>query len=555
DSRTLVSAGVRGVRFWDTATGQPRPGLPPLAGEEATVAGNLVVSSPNHPFFRTAIPEPLWRLDLSTGERRRLDIRGWHPSLSPDGRRLAVMDADQSIQLFDMATGQRLFTVATNLLCFHLRFSPDGGRLASSGQNTVARVWDLERPGSAPSLFPSSHNVWDAVFSPDGSTLITATSHQQLELWTVSTGERLRALAGHTNEVWSVAATPDGRYLISGGKDRTVRLWPAAVPPAPPPLPSWRHFKPGLSPDGGRLLTYHQTNWIGAATVWQLGEVPDSGHRAAAPSRVGVLGGYPRGFAPDASSVLFFQDQPPALEWRDPGTGAVVRTVALAGAPTHLFAGEFVLSGNAGAFICPDEGGTFHRWSTTDGQRLGEWREPELAERIRMAFAGSQRPNRVLRGIAASQTGRWLALGPFGMDGGYLVDMEQGTSVRLRGHHDDIAALAFSREDRLLATGSVDGTIRLWEVPGGRCVGELPGHLESVEAVAFTPDGRTLASVNPGIEITFWHLPTRRELARLAHPDVGNHLLFSPDGRRLILGLTAGGLDTTTDRIEIWDAP
>jgi len=555
DSRTLVSAGVRGVRFWNTATGEARTDLPAMAGEEAAVAGSLVVSSPNHPFFRTTTPEPLWRLDLATGGLQRLDIRGWHPSLSPDGRRLAVMDADQSIQLFDLETGQRVFTVATNMLTFHLRFSPDGHRLASSGQSTVARVWNLERPGSAPALFPSSHNVWDAAFSPDGSTLITATSHQQLELWNVASGERLGALAGHTNEVWSVAATPDGRRLISGGKDRTVRLWPAEVPPAPPGIPSWRHFKPGLSPDGTRLLAYNQTNWIGAATVWKLGPIPDSGQRPASPSRIGNLGGYPRGFAPDRSSVLFLRDQPPALEWRTPETGAVVRTVELAGAPTNLFAGEFLLSGDSRVLLCPDDGGTFHRWSTTDGRKLGQWRDDELASRIQAAMGGPQRPNRVLRGLAASQTGRWLALGPFGMDGGYLVDIEQGSSVRLRGHHDDIAALAFSWDDRLLATGSVDGTIRLWEVPGGRWVGELPGHLESVEAVAFTPDGQTLASVNPGIEVTFWHLPTRRELARLAHPDIGDHILFSPDGRRLILGLTAGGLETATDRIDIWDAP
>jgi WD40 repeat protein len=186
---------------------------------------------------------------------------------------------------------------------------------------------------------------------------------------------------------------------------------------------------------------------------------------------------------------------------------------------------------------------------------LRRWSDAELAALIRAEFAGGKRPNRLFRGFAASRTGRWLALGPYGASAAVLVDFKAGSAVRLRGHRDDIAALAFAPDDRLLATGSVDGTIRLWEVPGGRFVTELPGHLESVEAVAFSPDGQTLASVNPGIEVTFWHLPTRRELARLAHPEAGYHLVFSPDGHRLALSVTAGNLETDTDRVEIWEAP
>ena len=553
DSRTLVSAGVNGVRFWDVATGAARDDFPPMPGKELALAGNLLVASPNHPFFAATAPEPLRLMNLATREVRSLPVRGRHPALSPDGRRLAVLDGERNIQLYDLQTERLLFTVATNHLVFRLRFSPDGTRLAAAGQMTAAKVWNLASPGADPLVFRSAHNVWDAAFTPDGATLVTATSHQQLELWDAATATPRGALSGHDNEVWTVAATPDGHHLVSGGKDQTVRLWSLATNRNASAVPAWRYARPQFSPDGKHLLTYAQTNGRGAALVWEL---PDAGRgQPPKPRRLGSAGGYPRGFAPDATNLLFFRGDRPALDWRAAGSGEVVRTVELAGAPTNLVLSEFALAGDARSFACPDESGTFGRWSTEDGRLLRRWTDAELATLIRAEFAGGKRPDRLFRGFAASRTGRWLALGPYGTYAAVLADFETGTAVRLRGHRDDIAALAFSTDDRWLATGSVDGTIRLWEVPGGRLVTELPGHLESVEAVAFSPDGQTLASVNPGIEVTFWHLPTRRELARLPHPEAGYHVAFSPDGRRLALSATAGNLETDTDRVELWDAP
>jgi WD40 repeat protein len=54
--------------------------------------------------------------------------------------------------------------------------------------------------------------------------------------------------------------------------------------------------------------------------------------------------------------------------------------------------------------------------------------------------------------------------------------------------------VAFSPDGRLLASGSADNTIKLWDVATGSEVRTLTGHTDDVNSVAFSPDGRLLAS-------------------------------------------------------------
>ena len=89
---------------------------------------------------------------------------------------------------------------------------------------------------------------------------------------------------------------------------------------------------------------------------------------------------------------------------------------------------------------------------------------------------------------------------------------------------------------RLLASGSDDETVRLWDVTSRQEIATLEGHTSDVNSVSFSPDGQT-PSGSDDETVRLWDVTSRQEIATLeGHTSDVYSVSFSPDGRTLASG-------------------
>jgi len=107
--------------------------------------------------------------------------------------------------------------------------SDDRSRVVTVGDDRVARVWDLQRPGAPVAVLEGAEGPLVAVaFSPDGKRVAAASEDHKARVWSIEGTARLvHTLAGHTDALTSVVFSRDGSRLATGGRDHTARVWDA----------------------------------------------------------------------------------------------------------------------------------------------------------------------------------------------------------------------------------------------------------------------------------------------------------------------------------------
>jgi hypothetical protein len=107
-------------------------------------------------------------------------------------------------------------------------YAADGRLLPSGGDEDSIKLWDAAT-GELRHSLPQASHVWSLAFSHDGKTLAAGMKDGSVKLWDAATYQELRTLGGHTAGVPSVAFSPDGRILASGSEDNTIKFRDAAT--------------------------------------------------------------------------------------------------------------------------------------------------------------------------------------------------------------------------------------------------------------------------------------------------------------------------------------
>lgn len=427
-------------------------------------------------------------------------------------------------------------------------YSPNGRYLAAGFDSGAIMLWDLRdplRPRRMGIPFKGFEAGATVAFSSGDRRLVTASWDGDVMIWDLADPEHPRRMGnpiqGEKYRDMGAWLSPDGAVLAtSAAKDPDLQLWdmtdPSRIRRIGAPLAAYRGRVNTLvfSPDG-TLIATSGTSHKDAVLLWDV-------RKREAPRLLGRIVPQPSdivdslSFSPDGKTLAVGGSFRGIGLWNvsDPANPRPARDL--------LYAGM-----GAGVTFAP-HGTTL---ATTGGRDIGlllwDTSNPDAPDRTERLVAGQDD-----RTLAFSPDGRMVASGSAE---GRITLWNLGRAGRPRafgppfvghkGRYKEIYALAMTQDGTMIATGGRDTTVALWDTaePGRpRRLGTLTGHTgEGVDAVAFTPDGKMLATGDGKETVLLWDLSDRAHPRRLATPLTGptnivRTLVFSPDGKTLIVG-------------------
>ena len=305
--------------------------------------------------------------------------------------------------------------------------------------------------------------VPSVAFSPNGKMLASASWDETVHLWNVNTGRHLHTLTGHTDDIMSVAFSPDGQTLASASWDGTIRLWNPRNGKLKRTLTGHAGGVASVvfSPDGQTLASGSADQTIRSwnTTTWKLKRT-FTGHTHVVDAVA---------FSPD-SDMLASGSRDKTIRLWNPHNGKHIRT--LTGHTSDVLRMMFSPDGTTLASGSQDQ--TVRLWDPHNGKPKGT-----LANQT-----GGANP------VAFSPDGATLLIGGRGIS---IWDTQTAQYKKpFSADITDFFSVVFSPDGQIVASGSADNKVRLWEFNASDY--EIPSITTNgmVRLVYFLPNDRSV---------------------------------------------------------------
>ena len=420
-------------------------------------------------------------------------------SLSPDGTTVAVVAhaykaATKSwsleIDFMDTSTGKSarrpdLAEAASE----KMQFTPDGKGLVFSNWSGIKLV-DLASGKVTTSIDTDGHRDSNVALSSDGKWVATQPQkyvyHAPVGIWETKTGKEVISLPGKGAACKALAFSPDAKRLL---------LWSM--------IPSHADGKSmGFDADCKAALAC-----IDISTCKIVGETTiGSAHHVA--------------LCPDGETVAFEAADHKSVHVRHLPSRSERCIIPVKDS-------RFAFAPDGKVLFTIDESGRGALWDAAKGDKIRDL-EGALSNKD-FSIAG------------ISKDGRTIAV----LDGGWhsaplVVVWNAATGKRIgrpAGHDGTVTCIGYAPGGKLLASGSIDKTVRLWNPATGEHLRVLAVHTEAITAIAISPDGKLLASSSQSGVTRLSNIADGKVVADFVGPDKGAHVLaFSSEGEVLFAG-------------------
>jgi len=475
-------------------------------------------------------------------------------SFSLKGTYCAAANAEDQSTIWEVATGREVCRLGLDQhVATSLAFAPDEKTCLLCGFRRQMRLYET-RTGKLLRTIPTQSGVTTAIYSADSRYVLTGTSVERsndnpILLWDATTWQLKKAYAGHTDAVTSVAFSVDGSRVIAASEDGTVMHWDIGSSQGAAIGFGDGHAltHASVSPLGGMALSGDEN---GKVRLWNLSgdlamralQHDDTCIWSVAISRNGTVAA---AACDDGLRVWDVPSHKLVLHIRS----ASRRMVALSPDGKFALSSEFdsgavhLLDVSSGKETdLPRAPGTARAAAfSSDGNWMvwGDGCTVFLADVATRQIRTTIRPDMTLTESLTFSANGALLLSATSHGDAYMWLLPWGIKVPTLGwlqpRRELSGNVVFARHAGVAAAGSGKQLI-IWETLRGKLLAALEGHRGVIEHVAISPDEQWIASGSRDGTIKVWNLNDLREARTLAGFGAVYGLCWSADGRVLLSG-------------------